>query len=165
MVTYCAQDARPYTLVTFGLLVSTALLVRALEHPGGLPLSGYALVSVVTLYLHLFAIFAFAGHAYLILTRGRPRWRWGLTVAVITGAITPLVVLAHGQTAELGWIPRPSVATVWSVLTHLAGGVPFTVVVFIAFRLVDGHPPSSADEDDSGPTVRNADSARGARRR
>ena len=132
MVAYYAQDARPYTLVTLGLLVCTVLLVRALERPTGLNLGGYALMSVVTLYLHLFAIFAFAGHAYLILVRGRPRWRWGLVAAVIVGAITPLAVLAHGQTAELGWIPRPSVATVWSVLTHLAGGAPFTVVVLVA---------------------------------
>ena len=132
MVTYYAQDARPYTLATLGLLVSTALLLRALQNPSGLTLSGYALASVVTLYLHLFAIFAFAGHAYLIVTRGRPRWRWGLVAAVIGGAIAPLVIVAHGQTAELGWIPRPSVANVGSVLTHLAGGIPFTVVVLTA---------------------------------
>jgi mannosyltransferase len=132
MVTYYAQDARPYTLVTLGLLVSTALLLRALEKPNTLTLTGYVFASSVTLYLHLFAIFAFAGHVYLIRARGRPRWRWGLVAAVIVGAITPLVVLAHRQTAELGWIPRPSVATVWSVLTHLAGGVPFTVAVLAA---------------------------------
>jgi mannosyltransferase len=121
MVTYYAQDARPYTLVTFGLLVSTALLLRALEKPNTLTLTTYMLASVVTLDLHLFAISAFAGHAHLILARGKPRWRWSVAVAGIGGAIAPLVVVAHGQTAELGRIPRPTLATVWSVLTHLAG--------------------------------------------
>ena len=122
-------------------------------------------MSVVTLYLHLFAIFAFAGHAYLILTRGRPRWRWGLVAAVIAGAITPLVVLAHGQTAELGWIPKPSVATAWSVLTHLAGGVPFTVVVLVALGWLIGVRRVQLHDDISALVVRDADSSGGARPR
>jgi hypothetical protein len=50
MVTCYAQDAPPYTLVTLGLLLSTALLLRALEYPSGPRLIGYVLASVLTLY-------------------------------------------------------------------------------------------------------------------
>jgi mannosyltransferase len=132
MLTYYAQDARPYTLVTLGMLASTILLFRAVECPSRRWLSAYAFASVLTLYLHLFAVLAFAAHAYLVHARGRPRRRWVVVACVIAVAVTPLVVVAHGQTAELGWIPRPSVPTVWSVLTHLAGGVAFTVVVLAA---------------------------------
>lgn len=132
MVGYYAQDARPYTLVTASLLVSTAALLRALERPDRPRLWIYAATVVLTLYLNLLAVFAFAAHGYLIRRQVRGRaggWRWAVVAVGVGLAALPLGVVAYGQSAELGWIPAPTLRVVWSVVTRLAGGVPFAVVV------------------------------------
>lgn len=131
MLTYYAQDARPYTLVTLAFLISTLVLLRALERRGAWLLTGYAITVVLTLYLHLFAVFAFAGHAVLIARDPRSTRRWLVVAGACAVAVAPLVLIAHGQTAELGWIPKPTPTRVLSVLDHLAGGPPFVVVVLV----------------------------------
>ncbi|MFI9643655.1 glycosyltransferase family 39 protein [Micromonospora sp. NPDC051925] len=70
-----AQEARPYAMVTLFAVLATVLLVRALDHPGWLRWSGYA-VAVAGLGLaHLLALSLLAAHAVVVLVAwalGRP---------------------------------------------------------------------------------------------
>jgi mannosyltransferase len=142
LLTFYGQDARPYGLVTLAFLASTWLLMRGLQTPTASRLAVYALVSTVTVYLHLFAGYAFAAHVLLVLhqtrgDRGR-RLRWLATGAAVVAACLPLVILARGQSQEVGWIPKPSVASVSSTVANVFGGAAlllvFVVIMVVASR-------------------------------
>ncbi len=122
MLTFYAQDARPYTLVVCAFLASTWLLLRALERPDARRLAAYAVVAVLALYLHLFVGYAFAAHAVLVIRRREHLRRWVVVAVAVAVAATPLLLVARGQGAEIGWIARPTSGLVLAVLTHMFGG-------------------------------------------
>ncbi len=139
MVVFYAQDARPYALVTLTFLLSTLALAHALERPSGLRLAAYAVLAALTVYLQLFAIFALLAHGYLVGRRSQRRAPWLIAASGVLVAVAPLVWLAHRQSAEIGWIPGPTVSGVAGVLTHLAGGIGFllaALAVAVAARVV-----------------------------
>lgn len=123
MLTFYAQDARPYALVTCAYLASTWALLRALDRPTTVRLTCYALLAIVTIYLHLFAVYALAAHFVLVAGARASRRRWAIVGAVIATAVVPLLVVAHGESPELSWIPRPSLPVIGSVVAHMFGGV------------------------------------------
>lgn len=128
LLTFYAQDARPYTLAAAAVAAATLVLLRALERPTVIRVVGYALLAVLACYLHLFAVLALLAHAVLVVRRGGDR-RWVWVAVAIAAAVSPLVLVAARQTGEIGWIPRPSVASVLSVSTHIQGGIALTVVL------------------------------------
>ncbi|HEY3712926.1 MAG TPA: glycosyltransferase family 39 protein [Jatrophihabitantaceae bacterium] len=138
MLTFYAQDARPYALVTCAYLASTWALLRALDRPSVGRLIGYALLATATIYLHLFAIYALATHVVLVARRPF-RARWAVAGASIAIAAVPLVLLAHGETAELGWIPRPSPSAVATVIVHMFGGAALGVALVLLAALALRH--------------------------
>jgi len=64
-----SQEARMYTLVTFLCLLSSYLLLRALEGEGkaGFLWGGYILVNVLAVYSHFYAFFVLAFHLLFLL--------------------------------------------------------------------------------------------------
>ncbi len=62
-----SQEARMYTLVTFLCLLSSYLLLRALEEKVGLLWGGYILVNVLAVYSHFYAFFVLAFHLLFLL--------------------------------------------------------------------------------------------------
>jgi mannosyltransferase len=131
LFTFYAQDARPYALVTLAFVASTWALVRVIQHPSRRWLFVYGLLSVVTVYLHLFALFAIlAQWVYVFLSTRRYRpWLWVMTATVL--CVLPLAAQAQKQSHEIGWIPKPSLSTTLSVLSHMAGGWAFIVVALV----------------------------------
>ena len=128
MLTFYAQDARPYTLVTLGFLASTWALLRATRRPTPVRLGVYVVLAVATLYLQLFAVFAFTAHL-MVVRRLPQRRRWVGAGAVIALAVAPLVVVAAGQSAEIGWVPQPSPSVVLGVVSHMFGGAVLAPVI------------------------------------
>lgn len=138
LLTFYAQDARPYALVTAAYLGSTWALLRALDQPSPPRYATYSLLAVATIYLHLFAIYAFAAHAIVVARTQRVREPWLWVAVSVAAAITPLLVLSHGESGELGWISKPTVAGITSVVANLFGGVALLLVMiaqcFFAIR-------------------------------
>ena len=131
LFTFYAQDARPYALVTFSLLGSIWALLRALDRPSPARLAAYGTLATLTIYLHILAVFAIAAQVLLIEGRVARRRRWLLVAAAVLLAVTPLVVLARRQTAEIGWIPKPAPLAILGVLAHMMGGLAFVLVVTV----------------------------------
>ncbi len=124
MLVFYAHDARPYALVTAGVVGATLLFVRALERPSAARLAAYGLVAAGCVELHLFGALALLAHAVVAARRGHPRWRWALVYALLAAAAVPLLLVSSAQTGELAWIPPLTPAAVTSVLIHLSGGLP-----------------------------------------
>jgi mannosyltransferase len=86
---YYEQDARPYSLAVFLVVLATYLFVRALEDPSIWRWLGYGGVGALAIYAHLFSAFVIAAHlSSLLIRRPRPKLR---TLAVGFGLIAVLV--------------------------------------------------------------------------
>ena len=86
---YYEQDARPYSLAIFLVVLATYLFVRALEDPSIWRWLGYGIVGALAIYAHLFSAFVIAAHlSSLLIYRPRPKLR---TLAVGFGLIAVLV--------------------------------------------------------------------------
>jgi mannosyltransferase len=133
MMTFYAQDARPYALLTLSFVGSTAMLIAALRRPSVGRLSAYSFLATLTLYLHLFAAFGFIGHAFLIyrLARRGERRRWLVVGAAVTASVMPLVLLARTEHGEVGWIPHPTPRIVFSVVTNIFGGAGLALAMVV----------------------------------
>jgi mannosyltransferase len=133
MMTFYAQDARPYALVTFSFVASTAALIKALQRPSALRLVVYGVLATLTLYLHLFAAFGLIAHAYAVYRFGRPgqRRRWLIVVAAVAAAVLPLVLLARTEQGEVGWIPHPTPRIVLSVVANIFGGAGLVLAMLV----------------------------------
>ena len=135
MLTFYGQDARPYTLVTLSFLLATWALLIAVDRPTVGRLGRYAALVALTLYLHLFAGYAFAAHAMLVARAGRPWHRWALVAAAVLATVTPLALVARQQTGEVAGVPQPTAGLVWSVLLRMFGG-GWLVAVLVALVIL-----------------------------
>jgi mannosyltransferase len=92
---YYEQDARPYTLAIFLVILASYLLTGALDRPTTTRWLAYGLVAGLAVYAHFFAAFVIAAHAVCIaLRRPRPRLRQivvGFGSAAIV--VAPLVIV------------------------------------------------------------------------
>jgi mannosyltransferase len=133
MMTFYAQDARPYALVVFCFAASTAVLIRCLQRPTGPRLVAYSVLATLTLYLHLFAAFGFIAHAFLVYRTGRPgeRRRWLVVGAAVAVAVLPLVLVARTEHGEVGWIPHPTPRILFSVVANIFGGTSLVLAMLL----------------------------------
>ena len=131
MLTFYAQDARPYALVTCGFLASTWALLRAVERPSGTRVGLYVVLAVASLYLQLFAVLAFTAHLLILRKRARDRRLWFAVGTGIGLAVSPLVIIASSQGAEIGWVPKPSPTVVLSVVSHMFGGAVLAPIIAV----------------------------------
>jgi mannosyltransferase len=129
LLTFYAQDARPYTLVTCAFLASTWALLRAVARPSWWRLAVYAGLAVLTLYLHFFSAYALAAQAVVVLAARRALWRWLVVVLVVVASVVPLVLVARHESGELVWIPHPTPGVVGAVLEHMFGGRALIVLM------------------------------------
>jgi mannosyltransferase len=141
MMTFYAQDARPYALVTLAFLLATLALLRAVDSPTWQRLSLYGIVAVGCLYLHLFVGYAFGAHLVLVLrARGARRsaptlWRWAVVAGGVVIAVSPLLMASRRETGEVSWIGHPTIGLVQAVLTRLFGG-GWLVLALVAIAMV-----------------------------
>jgi len=132
---FYAHDARPYTFATLFILASTIALVRALDRPNASRLCSYAAAAIMAIYAHLFACLVLAAQAIAIARNRAHRWRFAWVGLAVGLAAVPLVWIGSRETNEVGWIPRPSAATVASFAARVGGGamlVPMLCLVALA---------------------------------
>ena len=121
-----SQEARGYSLLLLGVLISTYLLVRLVERPSFAMACAYGVVTGLVLYCHYFGLFVPAAHAISLvaLPRGRRPWRQ-LTVAAAMVAIAALPVLWMIHIQPIGhitWVKSASWLELYHLGVYLAAG-------------------------------------------
>ena len=131
-----AQEAREYSMWTVTILVSSALLVRALRQRVLLPWIMFMLSVAVGMYTFTLFAFVCAAHTVYVLAMCLPLRRWktliayGLTLTAGMAAFTPWAIIIANQLALIG--SRTSWATTDFGLIRLAAmwGFNFSSIFF-----------------------------------
>ncbi|MGI8332182.1 glycosyltransferase family 39 protein [Actinomadura scrupuli] len=139
IVSRYAQEARQYTLVSAGAVLTTYLLVRALEQPRLRWFGWYGTAVALLGWLHLYSLFLLSAHAVTLLIvirlivprrRGlRPLSGWIVAVTGALAAVVPLVLIARAQAAQVSWLERPGPSVVLDLGTLVTGGEPALLIV------------------------------------
>jgi mannosyltransferase len=127
LVTFYATDARPYALVTVTVLISVLVLRRAMCSGSTLR---YAACVCLAIYLQFFPLYAVLAQGVLAHPHSQTR-RWAVAVSAAVAASAPLLWVAHSQTAEIGWIPQPSMRSITSFVGLLGGGTGLLAVATV----------------------------------
>lgn len=122
-----AQEGRSYGLVCAGVVASGLLLLRALDRPGPGRWAAYAAVSLLTCWLHEFAVLAVLAQG-LTLLLGRPPRRlaagWAAAFGALLVGLAPLLWLSSGESKQVAWISFPGTGTVlFAAGTALVGAL------------------------------------------
>ena len=137
-------DARPYALA-LAAAAGTGLLLSGPVTPRRR--AAYAGLVVLGTVAHLFFVLAVVAQLLgVALARGAVR-PWLLPSALAAAVTSPLVVLAAGQTAEVGYLARPGLLSLPGWFQAMAGGqawlsVPAAVLLVVTLRrgTVRAHP-------------------------
>jgi mannosyltransferase len=132
-VSWYAEDARDYAIVTALAVAASYLFVRVLDSPERRRrwLVGYAVVLAFLGLFNLFALLLVPAHAVTLALRARREHRvgrslvagWLAAVAAALVAVSPVVVAGYGQLHLVNWIGPLKLRDVLSVM-RLAGGRP-----------------------------------------
>ena len=130
-----SQDARMYTMVFALVVLSSYLLIQALDHNRAGYWLGYAMLASLSLYTHntaLFTILAQSVFATLYVAMGR-RWSllWGMGAALggIALLYLPWLPSSASQASHLRqyfWIARPTARTVLDTFDYLSSAFLLT---------------------------------------
>ncbi|MEV7978397.1 glycosyltransferase family 39 protein [Streptomyces sp. NPDC086519] len=124
LVGHYAQEGRSYALVAAGATGATLLFVRAVRDGGRRAWWRYGAVLGVTCWLHEFAVLLLLAHAgTLALARSSGKvWRgWGCAAGGVALSLLPMVVVSHGQSAQVAWLREPDVETAQELLRQYLG--------------------------------------------
>ncbi len=124
LVGHYAQEGRSYALVAAGATGATLLFVRAVRDEGRRAWWWYGALLGVTCWLHEFAVLLLLAHAgTLALARSSGRvWRgWGCAAGGVALSLLPMVVVSHGQSAQVAWLREPDVETAQELLRQYLG--------------------------------------------
>ncbi|WP_329217850.1 glycosyltransferase family 39 protein [Streptomyces sp. NBC_01485] len=122
-----AQEGRSYALVAAGAAGATLLLVRAVDEGAGAgrPWWRYGGVVAVTCLLHELAVFMLCAHAVtlaLLRVSWGVWWRWGRAAGAAVVVLLPLVLVSHGQSRQVEWLPVPDRESAERLLRSFAVG-------------------------------------------
>ena len=156
-MTFYAQTARSYAIVTMFATIASYLLLRAYPDGRWRWWWAYGAAIALTGLFNLFAVLILAAHGVTLLltdARGRPgsrqpgsgqpgngrrigrlpvRWLAVSTAALI--ALGPLLRVASGQQEQIDWLTRPDLKTIERLFDDFAGSKEL-VVPFLLLALV-----------------------------
>jgi 4-amino-4-deoxy-L-arabinose transferase-like glycosyltransferase len=136
-----SQEARSYALLSFAMVLTAFLLLRAVESPSWVTWTIFAFASALAVYLHFFAIFVTAAQALAVLLWRRRALKIGpLTLAVAVYAVTlvPIAefVRANLQQRQLEWVPAATASYLYTSALAIAGwGGPALLVATLALTI------------------------------
>lgn len=119
-----SMQARPYTAATFFAVLSVAALAGVLHRDSTAGWVRYGLAVFGMLASQLISVFVLVPEWLGVALSGRPSaWRSALvTLICVAIGISPVVILAAGQTGQVAWIPPPTPHTFTHALFALSGG-------------------------------------------
>lgn len=117
-------DARPYTATTLFAVISTAALVTAIYRGSKFSWVRYGFASLCMIFLQATSVFLLASQLVgMAAARRRSAWRGMiLTLACLAVAVSPLLIVAAGETEQISWIAPPTLRTFAHALLALSGG-------------------------------------------
>jgi uncharacterized membrane protein len=119
-----SQEARAYSFVVLGVLVSTYAFVVLIEKPSYKLACVYAVIAGLTCYFHYFGVLVPAAHAISLLALPRSKCHWKpllLAAAIIAGMAAPILWLIHAQDlGHISWVPSPSLLEFYHLGVFLA---------------------------------------------
>ncbi|WP_203703280.1 glycosyltransferase family 39 protein [Asanoa iriomotensis] len=102
------QEARGYAFAVLFTVLATLLLARAVDRPGWVRWTLYALAVFGLGLCNLVALLVVAGHAAAVIGRGRAAAGFAAAVAAAALLLVPLVAVGRGQAGvQLDWVSRP----------------------------------------------------------
>ncbi len=145
-VSWYAQEARAYGLVTMCAGIATYLLLRALADGRWRWWLGYGAAILATGLFNLLALPLLAAHGvtvWIAQARQRPGRgpaapvaapspvsRWLIMAGAAVALLSPLAMTGLGQgNEELGWVTRPSLHSVSSLAVWFAGSRPLALLM------------------------------------
>ena len=140
-----SQEARGYSWLLLGTIVSTYLFARLIERPTYAMAFAYALAAGVTFYFHYFGLLVPLAQAVALLAlprERRPGKQLYVAGAVITLLATPVLWMIHIQPGRhLDWVSKPSLLELYHLGVFLAaesgkGVGPVLLVLELALVVV-----------------------------
>jgi hypothetical protein len=119
-----SQEARGYSWLLFGVIVSTYFFVRLIEQPTYGIACAYAFGAGVTFYFHYFGLLVPLAHAVSLvaLPKERRPWKQLLAAAAIIVVLAgPVLWMIHTQPIRhLDWVSKPSLLELYHLGVFLA---------------------------------------------
>ncbi|WP_293002079.1 hypothetical protein [Mycobacterium sp.] len=137
-VTWAAIEARSYALTAAAAVWLTVLLVTAIRRHRPWLWVLYALALMLSIALNVYLVLLVPAYAVVTPTLRRQKsvivW-WAVASAVAVGAVTPLMLFAHGQSFQVAWIHSLTWHSVLDVVLHqyFDNSVPFAVAAALVF--------------------------------
>ena len=142
-MTYYAQTARSYAIVTMFATIATYLLIRAYPDGRWWWWAAYAAAVALTGLFNLFGLLILAAHGVTLLLTdargagqgrriGRVPLRWLAAAAAALIVLGPLLDTAHHEQKQLNWVPRPDLRTIEQLVSDFSGSralvLPFALL-------------------------------------
>jgi mannosyltransferase len=164
-MTYYAQMARSYAIVTMFATIATYLLIRAYPDGRWRWWAAYAAAIALTGLFNLFGLLILAAHGVTLLLTdargaaadgraapgrrlGRIPLRWLAASAAAVIVLGPLLDVAHREQKQIAWVTRPDFRTIEKLVSDFAGSralvLPFALLALagiVAACLADNWRP------------------------
>ena len=143
-MTYYAQMARSYAVVTMFATIVTYLLIRAYPDGRWRWWAAYAAAVALTGLFNLFGLLILAAHGVTLLLTdargqappgrriGRIPLRWLAASAAAVIVLGPLLDVAHREQKQIAWVTRPDFRTIEKLVSDFAGSralvLPFALL-------------------------------------
>ena len=148
-MTYYAQMARSYAIVTMFATIATYLLIRAYPDGRWRWWAAYAAAVALTGLFNLFGLLILAAHGVTLLLAdsrgaaadgrvapgrriGRIPLRWLAASAAAVIVLGPLLDVAHREQKQIAWVTRPDFRTIEKLVSDFAGSralvLPFALL-------------------------------------
>ena len=137
-VTWAAIEARSYALTAVAAVWLTVLLLTAVRRHRWWLWVLYSLALMVSILLNIYLVLLVPAYALITPLLRRERsvavW-WAATSAAAVGALTPLMLFAHGQSFQVAWIHSLNWPNVLDVVLHqyFDNSVPFAILAALIF--------------------------------
>jgi uncharacterized membrane protein len=119
-----SQEARGYSWLLLGVIVSTYFFARLIEQPSYATARRYALAAGATFYFHYFGLLVPLAHviSVLVLSKNRRPWKQLLLAGAIVGVLAvPVLWMIHIQPIRhLDWVTKPSLLELYHLGVFLA---------------------------------------------
>ena len=141
LMTYYAQMARSYAIVTMFATIATYLLLRAYPDGRWRYWSAYAAAVALTGLFNLFGLLIIVAHGVTLLLTGARRLplRWLAACAAAAGVLSPLLAVASGQQQQIQWLVAPDFRTINRLVSDFAGShalrAPVALLVLVALAV------------------------------
>ncbi len=160
-MTYYAQMARSYAIVTMFATIATYLLIRAYGDGRWGWWAAYAAAVALTALFNLFGLLIVVAHGVTLLLAdargqaaargrriGRVPLRWLAALAAALIVLGPLLDVAHREQKQIAWVVRPDFRTIEKLVSDFAGSralvLPFALLALagiVAACLADNWRP------------------------